>query len=173
MAALISEPIAVTGNLFTVRGDTETHEKFLLGIINSKVTEFFWKVMFTDFKSTFPQVTIFSLSQVPIPFIDPKSKSDRAVHDALVAQVERMLKLHEQLAAAKSPDAQTHLQRDIAATDRALDQLVYTLYDLTPEEIALVEQSPTARLKPDIYTPVAGGGYYESHFLAKEDPPET
>jgi hypothetical protein len=37
------------------------------------------------------------------------------------------------------PDAQTHLQRDIAATDRAIDQLVYQLYGLTAEEIALVE----------------------------------
>ena len=53
----------------------------------------------------------------------------------------RMLKLHAELAAAKAPDAQTHLSRDIAATDRAIDQLVYQLYDLTPEEIALVEQA--------------------------------
>ena len=45
------------------------------------------------------------------------------------------------IAAAKSPDAQTHLHRDIAATDRAIDQLVYQLYALTSEEIALGEQA--------------------------------
>ncbi|MBC7924655.1 MAG: hypothetical protein H7039_03275, partial [Bryobacteraceae bacterium] len=65
---------------------------------------------------------------------------------------ERMLKLHADLTGAKSPEAQTHLQRDIAATDRAIDQLVYQLYGLTAEEIALVEAatapivvSPTSR----------------------------
>jgi hypothetical protein len=79
------------------------------------------------------------MEKVPIRVIDPKSKSDRALHDQLVAHVERMLKLHEDLAAAKTPDTQTRLQRDIAATDRAIDQLVYQLYDLTPAEIALVE----------------------------------
>ena len=30
------------------------------------------------------------------------------------------------------------LQQQIAATDRAIDELVYTLYGLTPEEVALV-----------------------------------
>lgn len=50
-----------------------------------------------------------------------------------------MLKLHSDAAAAKSADAQTRLQREIKATDTAIDQLVYQLYDLTPEEIALVE----------------------------------
>jgi hypothetical protein len=46
--------------------------------------------------------------------------------------------------AAKSSDAQTHLQRDIVATDRAIDQLVYELYGLTAEEIALVEAATAA-----------------------------
>jgi hypothetical protein len=31
------------------------------------------------------------------------------------------------------------LTRQITATDAAIDSLVYELYDLTPEEIALVE----------------------------------
>ncbi len=53
-----------------------------------------------------------------------------------------MLKLHADLAAAKSPDAHTHLARDIATTDRVIDQLVYQLYGLTAEEIALVEAAP-------------------------------
>ena len=49
----------------------------------------------------------------------------------------------------------TDLHRDIAATDRAIDQLVYQLYGLTAEEIALVEAAtapiltaPTTELAP-------------------------
>lgn len=52
-----------------------------------------------------------------------------------------MLKLHADLGAAKSSAAHTHLQRDIAATDRAIDQLVYQLYGLTADEIAIVESA--------------------------------
>ena len=54
---------------------------------------------------------------------------------------ERMLDLHKSLAAAKTPHQQTALQRQIAATDQQIDALVYDLYALTPDEIALVEQA--------------------------------
>ncbi len=47
------------------------------------------------------------------------------------------LALHKQVAAAKTPTAKTMLQRQIDATDR----LVYELYDLTDEEIAIVEEA--------------------------------
>ncbi len=45
----------------------------------------------------------------------------------------------EQLAAAKTGHEQTALQRQIDATDAQIDQLVYQLYELTPEEIKIIE----------------------------------
>ena len=50
-----------------------------------------------------------------------------------------MLALHKQLAAAKIGHEQTALQRQIEATDRQIDALVYELYGLTEEEIKIVE----------------------------------
>jgi hypothetical protein len=50
-----------------------------------------------------------------------------------------MLDLHRQAAHPGPPQAQTVLQRQIAATDRQIDRLVYELYGLTEEEIAIVE----------------------------------
>ncbi len=64
---------------------------------------------------------------------------DVARHDRMVALVERMLDLHKRLAAAKTPTDKTLLQRQIAATDAEIDRLVYDLYGLTDEEIAVVE----------------------------------
>jgi hypothetical protein len=124
---------------------------FLAGIIASKLQSFFYYLVLTGEGvrtgggfHTYPE----TIRNFLVPTIDWLSKSDRAQHDALASHVERMLKLHVDLAAAKSPDAQTHLQREIAATDRAIDQLVYQLYDLTPGEIALVEQATAAPLQP-------------------------
>lgn len=71
--------------------------------------------------------------------IDFANSSDRTAHDKIVALVEKMLALHQQRAAAKTPQDTTLLQRRIAATDKQIDQLVYQLYGLTDEEIALVE----------------------------------
>jgi hypothetical protein len=62
-----------------------------------------------------------------------------ARHDRIVELVDEMLALHTKLAAAKPGHARTVLERQIAATDQQIDQLVYQLYGLTDEEIALVE----------------------------------
>ena len=43
------------------------------------------------------------------------------------------------LAAAKSPDEKTRLDRDLKATDSEIDRLVYDVYGLTEEEIKIVE----------------------------------
>lgn len=71
--------------------------------------------------------------------IDFTNPTDKSRHDQMVTLVERMLALHKQLAAAKTPQANTVLERQIEATDRQIDRLVYELYDLTEEEIKIVE----------------------------------
>ena len=57
----------------------------------------------------------------------------------MLTLVDRMLDLHNQLAAAKTPAEQTILQRQIDITDRQIDRLVYELYNLTEDEIRIVE----------------------------------
>jgi hypothetical protein len=53
--------------------------------------------------------------------------------------VETMLKLHKDSPRAKTPHEQESVQRQIAATDRQIDALVYELYGLSEDEIAIVE----------------------------------
>jgi hypothetical protein len=52
-----------------------------------------------------------------------------------------MLALHKNLAGAKTGHEQTSLQRQIEATDARIDRLVYELYGLSEEEIAIVEEA--------------------------------
>lgn len=157
--------------------------KFLLGILNSQLAGWFFPKVSAPFRGGWISANRQFLSLVPIAMPSPKQR------DTLVSHVERMLQLHEQLAAAKSPDAQVRLQRDIAATDRAIDQLVYRLYDLTPDEIALVEAA-TAPSAPKLaadgesaaapalpapadYNAQAEASAAHRHFHAKEEPPES
>jgi hypothetical protein len=129
-ASFLAKPVAVTGNIFTIRGESEMQEMFLLGIMNSKLVEFFWTIMFSDFKSSFPQVTVFSLSQIPVIDIRRNNGANDSSRDRLVALVDRIL-------ASKRRDAEA----DTSALEREIDELVYALYGLTPEEIKLVEGS--------------------------------
>jgi uncharacterized protein (UPF0335 family) len=52
-----------------------------------------------------------------------------------------MLSLPKRLPAAKTAHQKTVLKRQIEATDRQIDRLVYELYELTDEEIAIVEEA--------------------------------
>jgi len=57
----------------------------------------------------------------------------------MVELVERTLRLHKDLPKAKTPHEQESLQREIDANERRVDTLVYELYGLTEDEIAIVE----------------------------------
>ena len=51
-----------------------------------------------------------------------------------------MLDLHKRLASARTAQDKTVIQRQIDAVDNQIDQLVYQLYNLTDEEIKIVEE---------------------------------
>ncbi len=81
------------------------------------------------------------IEQLPIRTIDFSDKADVARHDAMVKLVEQMLALHAQLAKARTSQDESSTRRQIAATDARIDKLVYELYDLSAEEIAVVESA--------------------------------
>ena len=114
--------------------------EYVLGILNSKlISWFFLAIHSVGRRDDFPKIVLRQTRELPIRTIDFSDPADVARHDRLVSLVEAMLALHEQLAAARTPSAKTLLQRQIDATDREIDALVYDLYDLTPEEIRIVE----------------------------------
>jgi hypothetical protein len=49
-----------------------------------------------------------------------------------------MLALNQQLAEAKSAPSRTPIERQINATDREIDRLVFDLYGLTEQEVQIV-----------------------------------
>jgi hypothetical protein len=57
----------------------------------------------------------------------------------MVALVGRILDLNKRLPEARTDQEQTLIRRQIAATDKEIDELVYELYRLTVEERKIVE----------------------------------
>ncbi len=74
--------------------------------------------------------------------IDINNPTDVEKHDRMVKLVDRMLELHRQKSTGKNPDSLRQIETQITATDRQIDRLVYDLYELTAEEIAVVEGRP-------------------------------
>ena len=115
--------------------------KYLLGILNSRLISFWFAEAFQKFqRKIFPQFKVKELKLFPIRPIDFDNSDDVAKHGRLVALVERMLELNKKKADENNPETLRLLEMQIGVTDRQIDRLVYDLYDLTPEEIELVEQ---------------------------------
>jgi hypothetical protein len=57
----------------------------------------------------------------------------------MVALVERMLELNKKKHSGKlAPSELDRLEREIAATDQEIDELVYELYGITAEELKII-----------------------------------
>jgi len=114
---------------------------FLLGIINS------WLITWRHHrrspkakKALFPKVLVSDLKQIPIPKLSETDPIDKSNHNKMVSLVEQMLELHKKISGVKNPNEKTRIQRQISATDSRIDRLVYQLYNLTEDEIKIVEE---------------------------------
>jgi hypothetical protein len=114
---------------------------YLLGLLNSSVLRWYFPSVSAPFRGGWLSANRQFLSQLPIRPIDFADATDVARHDRMVALVEAMLDLHRKLAAAVTGQEKTVHQRQIIATDRLIDRLVYELYGLTAEEIGIVEST--------------------------------
>ena len=95
---------------------------FLLGVLNSRVIDFYFRLIAQTSGMGVPRWFNVYVEKFPVPTLAlEKQKS-------LGRLVDRIL-------AAKQRDADA----DTSAWDREIDQLVYALYGLTPEEIKIVE----------------------------------
>jgi hypothetical protein len=115
-------------------------DKYLLGILNSNVSYFLFNVMLPKLRGGFYEPSYVIFKDFPIYVPDNSNPADVARHDRIVALVEKVLDLNRRLAAAKAPHEKEVLAGMIDATDREIDRLVYELYGLTEEEIAVVEK---------------------------------
>jgi len=117
----------------------EVSLKYLLGIINSRLVSYWFSKTYDKLqRSIFPQFKVGELGLFPVWKPDMSNSHDEAQHDKMVELVEFMLNLHKDLPKAKTPHEQESFQRQIAATDKAIDALVYELFGLTEEEIRIV-----------------------------------
>ena len=116
-----------------------TESKYLLGILNSKVTFYLYRKLLPKLRGDFYEPSYVFFKDFPIRVIDPTNPTDLEHHNLMVTLVFRMLTQQKQLAAANTPSEKTMLQRQIEVTDREIDRLVYELYELTEEEIKIVE----------------------------------
>lgn len=118
-----------------------TKNLYLLGVLNSKVIDCFMRSISSTKQGGYFEYKPMYVQQLPIRTIDSSNPEDQARHDLMVQLVERLLDLNKKLSTSKANHDKTVLKRQIDATDKHIDRLVYELYGLTEAEIAIVEES--------------------------------
>jgi len=115
---------------------------YLLALLNSKLI---WHFLLRicpvlgdpDKRGRLTQQWVY-MKQIPI-----RSGTDRTFQikrNILINLSSEMISLHERLADAKADSDRLLFERQIKATDKKIDHLVYELYGLTDEEIKIIEE---------------------------------
>jgi hypothetical protein len=121
-----------------------TDDLFLLAILNSRVAWFAISNISIPFgvrAGEFRYRLIYQyMEKLPIRVLT-RSASDLAVSKRVADLVDSIITLHAQLGHARTDHERTAAERQIKATDRQIDKLVYELYGLTDDEIAIVESA--------------------------------
>jgi len=103
--------------------------KYILGLLNSKPVSFFFRNYYAGgglgekgyrYKKAF-------LENLPIPAI---TSANKGIVDKIVDLVDRIIQLKNQ-----------DINNDISNLEREINELVYKLYDLTQDEIKIIEES--------------------------------
>lgn len=121
-------PLGVYGGKVNILHDFRIDRFLILGILNSKLMTYFYKKKFfpTHMQGGAFGFDTLSVETLPIPQI---TKSNKPIADKIIALVDKILALKE-----KDPKANTQ------ELEKEIDALVYQLYNLTAEEIKIIEE---------------------------------
>ncbi|MFZ4395625.1 MAG: Eco57I restriction-modification methylase domain-containing protein [Kiritimatiellia bacterium] len=126
--ALCKEEVYCINSAYFMIPPTDTDSRFILGILNSRTIDFFVKCLAETSGMGTTRWINSIVAEIPIPVATPQQQS------AITALVDRILATKTAVPTA-----------DVSALESQIEHLVYALYNLTPEEIALIEGAPEVR----------------------------
>lgn len=112
--------------------------KYLLALLNSKLLDWYHHQFSTTFRGGYFSYESRFIRQLPIRTIDFNNTSEKAIHDKLVALVDRMLDLHKKKASLPPSAEREKIDREIAAMDEKVDGMVLGLYRIADEDRKIV-----------------------------------
>lgn len=111
---------------------------FLLGVLNSKVTDFYYNYLIPEKGKAFAEVKGINIKQLPVPNINKTNKTNEI---KLVNHVEQLLKLNKDLQLLTLETKKEQIKQKIEYNEDKINELIYHLYDLTKDEIELIESN--------------------------------
>jgi hypothetical protein len=124
---------------YGILASPEIPREFLLGLLNSKLLEWLIHQTATRMRGGWYSYEARFIRGLPIRTIKDSEKASAARRDKIISLVEQMLSAKGQLQQAHTDRERDFYENKCAALDSQIDALVYELYELSDEEINLVE----------------------------------
>jgi hypothetical protein len=130
-AVYINKPTALGVGVYAIHDYGDYHPLFLLGLLNSKFMTFYISTKFKDkhLAGGYLAINKSTLEKLPIVEVEPDKQATCA------RLVEQILSTID----SENYEATSSKNEVIRKYEAKIDQMVYELYDLSPEEIAIVE----------------------------------
>lgn len=119
--------------------EIKEEQKYFLGILNSPLLWYFLQSTGNILRGGYFRFKTEYLKPFPIKLIDFENKQEKEHHDNIVKNVDKLLALHLKLEEAKLDTEINQIQTHISHCEQKINTLVYSLYNLTPPEIHLIE----------------------------------
>ena len=115
--------------------------EYLLGLLNSRLLDWVVKQTATSMRGGWYSFESRFIRDLPIAASSETVQDGKSMRREIVGHVRRLLALSEELRAERTAGGMAPLQREFDALSFRIDHLVYELYGLSDDEIALVEES--------------------------------
>ncbi len=134
IATIIGADIICRNNLHIIISN-ELNHKFILGVLNSKLTDFYYFQINPERGEVLAEVKKRHVDQLPIPKnVSNKQKTE------VIKLVDQLLQFNEEIKTKTLPNKIEQLKNRIEYIEDKLNHIIYELYELTKEEIELIEK---------------------------------
>lgn len=120
-------------------GTKNIDTKYLMGVLNSKLFVFLYRLTTMESGRALAQVKPTVLTEMPIRFIDEKNKSDKSLQEKVIRNVDAILKLYPEISESRLQSKTEQLEKKVDYHISKVDEAVYKLYNLTDDEIKIVD----------------------------------
>lgn len=107
-------------SLYSIIPNKGISPKYILAVLCSKLTQFFYQSEFKAGTDIFPKIRIAQVKKIPIKVISEKEQTP------FINLVDKIISLKQQ-------------GKDSSEQEKKIDELVYKLYDITPDEQKIIE----------------------------------
>nr|WP_297783833.1 TaqI-like C-terminal specificity domain-containing protein [uncultured Allomuricauda sp.] len=123
IASYVKDRFVIDQTAYIAKPSVQLDVFFYLGVLNSKLIFWYFQNINNEFDQLFPKIKVKEFNSLPIPNVAYSNPQLTNVVKNILAALE------------------ANKERDISGLEKEIDNLVYQLYDLTEEEIEIIENA--------------------------------